>query len=288
MQAINDIVKMKSGASLENIREDEYVKDNLIYCKKCNTPRSLYINSPFGNGEKLVRCICDCQEKEYYEEKRRERENERIKEIEKLKVASLIGDRYKNVSFETTDQTDNNSFNTAFIRCKRYCEASNKVYQEGMGIYLFGDKGTGKTHLTACMANALMNKHYQVLFTNFFEISKMIRSTFNSNNNESENDYINRLANIDFLFIDDLGTERVNNGEADLWLQEKMFDVLNKRYNMKKPTIFSSNYSLTELIKERGIADKTIDRIAEMSTAILKIEGESYRLKNRVKKDLPF
>ncbi len=272
----------RSKLDLTDIREDEYIKEDMIYCKKCNTARSVKVS--FGT----VRCICKCQEQEIQERERQERQRERLQEIENLKVASLIGDRYKNVNFDETEIIENDSFKTAYIRCKRYCENADKVFNEGMGIYLYGDKGTGKTHLTACMANYLMEHRYQVLFTNFMEISKMIRSTFKKDSNQTENDYINRLATIDFLFIDDLGTERVQNGEEDLWLQEKMFDVLNKRYNMKCPTIFTSNYSIKELVKNRGIMDKTVDRIAEMSTAILKVEGDSYRLKNRTKKDIPF
>ena len=210
-----------------------------------------------------------------------------IDEVKKLKKASLMGERYHGASFGKTEIGHNNSFDQAFIRCKRYCEASHEVFKEGMGIYLFGDTGTGKTHITACMANELMNQRYQVLFTNFFEISKIIRSTFGKSS-VSESDYINQLASIDFLFIDDLGTERVQSNENDLWLQEKIFDVLNKRYNNKKPTIFTSNNSLQELISERGFMQKTVDRIAEMSTAILKIEGASYRLKIREKANIPF
>ena len=46
-----------------------------------------------------------------------------------------------------------------------------------------------------------------------------------------------------------------------------------------KPTIFTSNYSLQELVQDRGLLDKTVDRILEMSTAILKVEGRSNRAK---------
>lgn len=266
-------------------REDEVEIDGLLYCKKCKTQRSMTIK--LFSGNEIVRCLCECQSKERDEEEQKKKELERMLEIEKLKSASLIGERYKNTYFNKTETGHNKTFDNAFKRCKRYCEVSDKVLNDGMGIYLFGDTGTGKTHLTACMVNELINQRYQVLFTNFFEISKIIRSTFNKSS-ESENDYINRLASIDFLFIDDLGTERVQNGESDLWLQEKIFDVLNKRYNNKKPTIFSSNHSLNELINERGFMKKTIDRIAEMSTAIIKVEGESYRLKNRATKEVPF
>lgn len=268
-------------------RENEYLKDGIIYCSKCNTQSSCFVKHPITKEQILVRCLCECASNKRDEEERQQKELERLKEIEKLKSASLIGERYKDILFNNTEIGHNKSFDNAYNTCRRYCEVSNVVLAEGMGIYIFGDTGTGKTHLTACMVNELINKKYQVLFTNFFEISKMIRSTFNKSS-ETENDYINRLATIDFLFIDDLGTERVQNGESDLWLQEKIFDVLNKRYNNKKPTIFSSNHSLNELINDRGFMPKTVDRIAEMSTRIIKVEGSSYRLKNRTKKEIPF
>lgn len=264
------------------LKEDEYIKDEVIYCKKCNTPRM------FVNDEYKVRCICKCQEEARKKEQAEKDALYRLAKVENLKNAALMGDRYKNVSFDSTEVGHNESFNIAFSRCKKYCEAYEQVLSDGLGIYLFGNKGTGKTHLTACIANELMSKYKQVLFTNFFEISKLIRSTF-GNSRESETKYINEFANIDFLFIDDLGTERVQSASGeDLWLQEKIFEVLNKRYNMRKPTIFTSNYSLQELIECRGYMDKTVDRIAEMSNAIMKIEGDSYRMKARASINLPF
>lgn len=262
------------------LKQDEYIKDSLIYCKECHTPRSIYLKVG------LRRCLCDCLSKKRDNEDKLREEKERLHEAEKLRISSLIGERYRNVSFETTETGFNKTFDNALERCSRYCWISKKVLEHGMGIYLHGDTGTGKTHITACMANELLKKNHSVLFTNFFEISKAIKGTFGKSN-ETENDYINRLANIDFLFIDDLGTERVQNSEGDLWMQEKIFDVLNRRYNNNKPTIFTSNHNLSELVNERGFMRKTVDRIAEMSTAIIKIEGQSYRIKKRTK-DAPF
>ena len=64
-----------------------------------------------------------------------------------------------------------------------------------------------------------------------------------------------------------------------------MFDLINKRYNNQKATIFSSNHSLNSLINERGIMEKTVDRISEMTNgAVIKITGGSLRGKtdNRI------
>lgn len=265
MQSISEIFKKKNRTfhvdDYGGLKDDEFVKDEVIYCKKCGGAR-IFTNEIFK-----VRCLCPCQAEARDKRAQEEKERERQQAIERLQRASLIGDRYKNVSFETTETGHNATFDAAFIRCKRYCEVSNDVLKEGLGIYIYGDKGTGKSHLTACMANELMKKRKQVLFTNFSEISKMIRDTFGKTD-ESEAKYIDRITTMDFLFIDDLGTERVQSKDGDLWLQEKVFDVLNRRYNAKKPTVFTSNYSLQELISERGLHERTVDRIAEMSNAI--------------------
>jgi len=89
------------------------------------------------------------------------------------------------------------------------------------------------------------------------------------------------------LFFDDLGTEKLTKNQEDTWLQCLLFDLINRRYNARKTTIFSSNYSINELVTKRGLAKRTASRIAEMSAgAVLKISGESMRGKFTEK--LPF
>ena len=81
---------------------------------------------------------------------------------------------------------------------------------------------------------------------------------------------------IDFLFIDDFGTEKVTKGSEDIWMQEKVFEVINTRYIEQKPIIFTANYSLKELIEDRGMAKRTVDRIMEMCE-VIRLDGKSYR-----------
>lgn len=192
--------------ALGGLQKDERVENDVIYCNNCNTARSEKFE--FNNEVMYFRIECSCQKKH------RELQ-ERVKEIKKH---SLMSERYKNVSFETT---------------------------------------------------------------------KEIKATFNQKSTESEADLINKVATIDFLVIDDIGTESMKKNGEDTWIQEKIYDVLNKRYNAKKPTIFTSNNSFSELVNERGMLDKSVDRIMEMSNVILKFEGQSYRREMR-KVALPF
>jgi len=230
--------------------------------------------------------MCECMQEAERKAEEQEKYRKKMKRLEELRSASLLGERYKNTTFDSTDTTVGGDFMKAYNRCRKYCEVSAEALQNGYGIYLYGNSGSGKTHLTACICNELLNNFQECLFTNFFEIAKMIRATFKRSNTDAET-VIRRICEIDFLFIDDLGTEVLQRNGEDNWLQEQVFDIINKRYNNKKPTIFSSNHSLSELISDRGMMQKTVERIMEMSTAIIKVEGQSYRMKNR-RKDVPF
>lgn len=222
--------------------------------------------------------MCECEEKREKAAKENLENLDKIRKIEKLKSPSLLGERYKAATFSNSKTGINSSFDIAFNRCKKYCELCEETVKNGCGIYLFGDKGVGKTHLTACMANFLLSKCVPVLFTNLFEISKAVKSTFNRESSQTEQILIQKFSNIDVLFFDDLGTEIFTKTSGETWLQGLLFDLINKRYNNQKATIFSSNYSLNSLINERGIMEKTVDRISEMTNgAVIKITGGSLR-----------
>ena len=259
--------------------ENTYVGDDgILYCTKCHTRRSTIDPVPmFG---KRMPVPCECMKEAERKEKEREAQQEKLSKLDKLRVASLLGDRYKDTTFDKTDTDRPADFQKAFQRCQRYCQIADQALENGYGMYIYGDSGTGKTHLTACMCNELMSQMHQCLFTNFFEISKLIKSTWNGNTDSEV--VIRRICEVDFLFLDDLGTEMVTKNGEDNWLQGQVFDIINKRYNNKKPTIFSSNYSMNELIADRGLMKKTVDRIGEMSTAMIKLSGESYRRKGKV------
>ena len=269
------IASKNQGKFAQSIRNRE-----LKICKICGEPTQYLVNIPLMNKQFLAHINCRCERKKLEIQRENELKQEKLAKIAELKNLSLISKRYENVSFENTQTGHNSSFDKAFEHCKRYCENHQKVYENGNGIYLFGAKGSGKTHLTACIANELLKKCVPVLLTNLFEISKAVKSTFQNGFHESEQEFFERFEKVSFLIFDDLGVETFTKNDRDTWLQTLLFDLINRRYNAKKPTIFSSNYSLNELVNLRGIADRTIDRISEMTNgAVFKFDGESMRSK---------
>lgn len=254
------------------LKDDEHINEDFeLVCNNCETKRY------FQHNNFVVTCRCKCQAEAIEEEKRQQEQRQRMKILENLKSASLLGEKYKNASFEALDLNRPESFVKAVQRCKTYCEKWKEVKQLGLGIYFYGDVGTGKSLLTACIGNYLLSQMVPVLFTNFFEIAKQIKKSYNSNT-MSESDFIERLASVDLLIIDDIGTEIVIKNGEKTWIQDKIYDVINARYINQKPTIFSSNESLVDLVEKCGLMKKTVDRIAAMSTAKIELRGSSYRL----------
>lgn len=245
--------------------------DNLPHCAICNKPLMRYSEEK----KSFFPTRCDCYQHKAEEEKKQKFIEEQRK-FRTLQKASMLGERYKNASFENTCLVSD-SFNKALERCKNFCKNADEILKRGWGMYIYGASGVGKTHLTACMSNELIKNQKHCLFTNFFEISKAIRDTFN--NRDSDVKLINKISEVDFLFIDDIGTERLRSNGEDNWLQEQVFDIINKRYNNIKPTIFTSNHSIRQLVEERGLMEKTADRIDEMSKRVIEIKGNSYRRK---------
>lgn len=260
---ITQVIK-NAEMNMPSSNDDYYDEDGILCCGKCRTRKQFYV----PQFQRAVPTPCKCRQAELDAEKEREEKRKKALKIKELREASLLGKRYQEASFENTEISHSAEFRAIYDRCKRYCEIADDVLINGIGIYLFGTNGTGKSRLTACMGNELMENGFTVLYTNFSEIARKLLKS---------DDFIKQLSRIDFLFIDDFGTEKVAKGDEDMWLQEKVFEVINKRYIDRKPIIFTANYSLKELVEERGMAKRSVDRIMEMCE-VMRLDGQSYRI----------
>jgi DNA replication protein DnaC len=259
------------------------MKDGMLYCSTCNEPK-LYKSAKYG----MIRCVCSCYTKQVNKELKRAEDQKRLEKFKVLQKQSLIGERFADATFDNTiiDEKTDPSFKIAFDRCKKFCENHKEVLDNGYGIYIYSEQsGNGKTWLATCIVNELTKQLVPCLFTNFFEILMELNNTFNGS--EKENQIIDKLAKIPLLVIDDIGTERLLVNGEDNRMQEKVYTIINRRYNEKKSTIFTSNLTMRELVTKRGMMIKTVDRISEMSSATLNIKGESFRSKTKPK-ELPF
>lgn len=242
-------------------RDGEYLdEDGLLHCSKCHKPVQCRIT--IWNQPKIVRCICDCRKRELEEQKQREEELAREMHIRQLKANGIQEKHLLDWRFETAvDSRD-------IQRARKYVEQWQKVKVNNLGLLLWGDVGTGKSFMAACIANALLERGTPVLMTNFSKILNQMGALYS----DERYQYIASFSNYSLLIIDDLGIER--NTEYAL---EQVYAVIDERYKSGLPVIITTNLTVNELRNPVDVAYARIySRVLEMCTPV-QVSGSDRR-----------
>jgi DNA replication protein DnaC len=109
-------------------------------------------------------------------------------------------------------------------------------------LVLSGPSGTGKTHLAAAIANRQIELGHEVFFAVVPDLLDHLRATFGPGSDVTYDELFEAVRNAPLLVLDDLGTQSDTS-----WAQEKMFQVLNHRFNAELPTVITTNHAISEL-----------------------------------------
>ncbi len=105
-----------------------------------------------------------------------------------------------------------------------------------------GDNGCGKTHLAAAIVNYRYQQKQPALFIVVPDFLDHLRSTFSPESKISYDHLFESVKNAPLLVLDDFGKQTTTP-----WAQEKLYQVINYRYNAKLPTVITTNCSTDEL-----------------------------------------
>lgn len=146
-------------------------------------------------------------------------------------------------------------------------------------IIFVGSPGVGKTHLaTSIGVTAAKNRDS----TYFINCNDLIGNLKKAN---SENRFINRLnhySKYKLLIIDEVGFLPIDNEGANM-----LFQLINKRYE-NHSTIITTNKPFGkwhEIFGDVTLANAILDRLLHHSH-IININGNSYRLKDKLKSEI--
>lgn len=147
-------------------------------------------------------------------------------------------------------------------------ESARRFAQSAQGwLLLKGGYGCGKTHLAAAIANDRLARGAPVLFIAVPDLLDHLRATFAPTSRVTYDERFETVRTTPFLILDDLGAQ-----SPTAWAQEKLFQLLNHRYNAQLPTVITTNRELEEIeprIRSR-LADATL-------CAIVTILAPDYR-----------
>ena len=223
---------------------------------------------------------CNCEEankiwKQYDEFIEKEKFKEfNLKQIAKLFQNNNLGKRQLNSTFENYKITNKNK--KAYENAKKY---ANKLIngETDKGLFITGTYGVGKTYLASCIANETIKNKNTVVFGTLIQLLDYIKDTY-KDSDMSAKEYLNLYSSVDLLIIDDLGKEKPTE-----WVLEKLFLIVNNRYNNYLPIVITTNYNRNQLRerlcvnKNYSMVDSIISRLYEMCGGI-EIKDEDHRM----------
>jgi DNA replication protein DnaC len=240
--------------------------------------------------EKIVQPVCRCEVEAWEAGINEAQERYQKAEIERKFVFSALGERFEQCRFDTF--TARPGSEKALQMAREYAMRFGDY--GGDSLLIWGQPGNGKSHLAAAVCHEIKERGKVPIFQTMSELLERIRSTFRQERKEQEAEIMAALQKCDLLVLDDLGAEKVTD-----WTLDVLFRIIDGRYRKKKPTLFTTNFSPTELLHrfkpdksstEHDIAARRIhDRILEVSV-IVENRATSYRrevAENRIKKSDP-
>ena len=180
---------------------------------------------------------------------------------------------------KTLDDFENDS--EALSMVKKYLKKSKTVAREGLGVYLYGANGTGKSHLMNCSFKQLIEKGHKVRIYSMDEIVDKFTSSWYSD--EEKKDLDNVLRNIDFLGIDEFG-KNVDKDGKPVYLPELvkrvMESVVRFRVQMNKPIWFASN---TDPKFVKDVFSEDIASLLNEAVVAICVRGGDFRKEIQLK-----
>ena len=232
-------------------------QDSDKVCKFCGKPKDpiKYVFNAKGEEKTfVVGYVCNCEKatKAREEAAKAKAEAEEVERLKALKSKCLA-----------------QGIKPHFIGSKEGAEYVERALEGG--LYIVGDTGTGKTHLASGIAKrcAMADKSFK--FTSTLEIMLALRDTFHTSQQESE--LLGGLCACGVLFLDDLGKEYPTD-----YMLEKLFYIVNRRYEYDRPIVVTSQFERDELAqrlakngdKETAIA--IVRRLQDMCGDVVRLE----------------
>ena len=149
--------------------------------------------------------------------------------------SAQIPSQFYDASFNNFDVSGDSSIKSALETAK----FSFKNYRsgKGKGLLFMGGVGIGKTRLVSTMLRDYTLKYgIPSLFKEFTGLLSEIKSGYDKG--FSETAILEKIGDIEILVIDELGKGRKSDWEITI-----LDLIISNRYNMKKTTIFTTNYT---------------------------------------------
>jgi DNA replication protein DnaC len=223
-----------------------------VNCQMCSDLGFVRADVPLGHPDfgRAIRCSCKADE-------------DRATHAKRAQEASNLKGRLLAKTFANFDCSRSPAAREVCAILREFADAPDGW------LLLRGNRGTGKTHLLAAVANALMSRGDTPLYVVVPDFLDYLREGYDAEKlTENASRRMRDARDCPVLLLDDLGVEK-----RTLWTDEQLYRLLNHRYNEGLPTVIASNVSLDEL--EPRIASRMQD--SSLARMVV-LAGEDQRI----------
>jgi DNA replication protein DnaC len=182
-------------------------------------------------------------------------------------LEARIPKRYRSISFEHSDVIDIARRCPSQVReIQRFVADIGANLDAGRGLWLAGGVGTGKTALAMVVSKAAIDSGRTVAIYSCPRLLSLIRESIDGG---GVLPFLDQLAAVDLLHIDDLGAEHRTE-----WVLEQLYAIINARYESERSTLITSNLLPEELQEQLG--DRIVSRLEGMCE-LLAVWGSDHR-----------
>jgi len=176
--------------------------------------------------------------------------------IARKRAASLEGRvprRYRGASFDRPPVLGMPEPVVSAVRS--YVRNLSERIEEGRGMWLVGDVGTGKTTLAMIVSAAALEAGRSVAIYSLPRLLNLIRDEIGTDN--SLLDLLDRLSSVDLLHIDDLGAQHTTP-----WRLEQLYSIVDARYQAGRAIVATTNLWPDQLAEQMG--QRTMTTVSEL------------------------
>lgn len=160
---------------------------------------------------------------------------------------------------------------------RRYAGRVVQNAGEGRGLWLLGNKGTGKTTLAYYVAQEARAAGLSVLTRNTTDLLNELRDSYKPDAQPTTRQIIDAVTHVDLLHLEDVSVPRPND-----WVLEQLYTIVNRRYEHNKAIVFTSDTPYGEGINPNTLADhigeRTYSRLMQMIEQPFFMTGADFRL----------
>lgn len=190
---------------------------------------------------------------------------------EKNYLLANIPEKYFDLDFSPIKDKLLKSNNTIeeIEKFEKYYNAIDKAAEKGIGLYIYGSHGVGKTSLAIILLKIAIQKYYSAFFSTSNEALEFMRAGWKNEDKKFFWTYV--INNCKFFVIDDIGRlfSQFNEGE-----KTNINDSFIKRDNSNLCTIMTANHSLDQ---NRDLLGEALYSNFKERLIEIKFVGEDYR-----------